>query len=445
MIHNVTNATELTAALSAAAAGDTVRLAGGSYGTYQIRDRAYSGVVRIESADTNNPARFDGLTVRNVTNVTLAGLDLGRPLNTGEADTVTFNTIRDSNNIVLEGVTIHGSRDGNPQNDGRGLVVTNTRGLLIEDSLFTDLNRGLVIEKGFNVVLRDTEWRTIRSDGVVIAAVDGVVIDGNKFSDFRPVVPDHSDVIQFFNTNQTVGSKNITIQNNEILITNYNGTEPTGTQGIFISDPLAFGYENVLIRNNVLFSNGAFHGINIDGGKRVQVTDNTVLSKTGDSRDFWIRVAGSDGVIVDRNFADNIIFSNVTKLFQGENINLKIMPGEASLIPNLLLPSSAADLMAQGIGYAGTLATTAAPVSNALASALSGSINPQQGQQALRAVQIVDDLDTAVPSFAQVFAAEPVSSFEAAPAAREFIGTLNPFGGDFAFRNVIYSDHFALA
>lgn len=440
MIHNIANATELTAALSAAAAGDTLRLAGGSYGTFTIRDRLYVGEVRIESADSANPAQFAGLTVRGSSNITLAGLDLGRPLNTGEPEFTTLNTIRDSNNIKLTGVKVHGSLDDNPQNDGRGLLVVNTRGLLVENSLFTELHRGMVVQQSFNVVVRDSEWKTIRSDGINMAAVEGAVIANNDFSDFRPVVPDHGDVIQFTNTGQTRGSKNITIENNRAIITN--GSD-SPTQGFFISDPGAFGYDNVLIRNNILYGNGAYHGINLDGGRQVQITGNTVLSARGNQNDYWIAVGASEGVVLDGNVTDNILLKDITKLYLGENTNLKLFPSLAAAIPNLSNPLGPADLMITGQGYMDAATVPLAPVSNALATALSGSISPSQSQQAFKPVPIVETVaesQAAVPSFEQVFAAAPVVEPPATVAVETYAS--EPL---WSFRDVIMGHHFAIA
>jgi len=447
VIYNIATAAELTTALGVAVAGDTLRLAAGNYGTFSIRDRVYAGHVRIESADPNNRAQFDGLTVRESSNLTLVNLNLGRTLNAGEPDFTTLNTIRESQNITLTGVKVHGSLDNNPQNDGRGLIVNSSSNVLVENSLFTELHRGLLIGKSNNVVVRDTEFRVIRSDGINVSATEGLVITRSKFSDFRPIVPDHGDAIQFFNTGQTKGSKNITIENNEILITNYDGTEGTGTQGIFISDPLEFGYENILIRNNVLFSNGAFHGINIDGGRKVQITNNTVLSKTTDTKDFWIRLGASDGVIVDGNVADNFIFQNVTKLFQGQNSNLKLFPQLASQVPNLLNPLTADDLVTDGIGYTPPAATAvASPVSSALALALSGTISPSQSQQAFKPVPI-DDAVEAGPvalSLAQVFAAAPV--FEPSPSLAPTFEAVTDYGAQgWTLRDMLSGNHFAIA
>lgn len=447
MIYNVATAAELTTALGRAAAGDTIRLAAGNYGTFTMRDRRYAGTVTIEAADPANPAAFDGLTVRNCANVKLVGLDLGRGITPTEFDFMNLNVIRDSENITLSGVRVHGSLDNNPQNDARGLQVVGTRGVLIEDSVFTELNRALLMGGNSNVVVRNNEFKTIRSDGINLASTDGLVISGNKFSDFRPIATDHSDAIQFGNTGQTMGVKNVTIEDNEILITNGEGGEFTGTQGIFISDPLQFGYDNILIRNNVIYSNGAFHGINVDGARQLMILNNTVLSQRTDSKDFWIRIGGSDGVVLDGNIADTFVFANVTRLFQGENTNLRLFPHLANQIPNINSPDQITDLFVPGQGFVTDSVTAQAPVSGALASALSGSISPSQSQQAFKPVPIEEeapDAGTVGLSLAQIFTAAPV--VEATLSMTSEYGGATDFSAPiWSVRDTISPQHFAFA
>ena len=57
----VSNAAQLSAALSSAHAGDTILLAGGNYGDFSISNLSFSSQVTIESADPTNPAVFRSL------------------------------------------------------------------------------------------------------------------------------------------------------------------------------------------------------------------------------------------------------------------------------------------------------------------------------------------------------------------------------------------------
>jgi hypothetical protein len=440
----IANAAQLTTALAAAKGGETFLLAAGNYGTYTIRDKLFASEVRIESENPDNAAIFDRLVVRGSSSLTFVGLDLGRALAEGEPNFTQLNNVRDSENITFSKVRFHGSLDNNPSNDGLGLHVLNTKGIVFEDVLFTELMRGVVVEKSFNLVARSSEWKTIRSDGMNVIATEGVMISDNLFTDFRPVFPDHGDAIQFWNTGQTKGSRDITIENNRVFFPTHSGVKGEGMQGIFISDPLAFGYENVLIRNNILYSNGAFHGINVDGGRKLQITGNTVLSQSGNDNDFWIRVGDSDGVLIDDNIADTFILKNVTKLFQGENVNLKVTPSKASLIPDRNNPSSLDDLYATDIGFvplADSSTLEQAPVSDALASALSGWIEAKDGAKVMQSPVAADGEEQ---SASQIFAAVPVIEAEGLTVAEMEPAPMS-LSEPWSAPSALFADHFAFA
>ena len=383
-IFNVSNATQLQSALASAVGGDKILLAAGDYGNVSINNRNYSSNVTVQVQSFQNPAHFDGLFIQNSKNLTFSGLDIGRDLNAGEPEYTQLNWIRSSSNIKLSGVTIHGSMDNNPQNDGVGIVLTEVTGFNINNSKFTELYRGVAVQQSANVTIQSTEFKTIRSDGIVNAAVDGVYYDNNTFSDFRPVIPDHADFIQFWNTGQTRGSNNITIKNNVMMQPEFSGIEGTGVQGIFISDPLAYGYKNILIQNNLVYSNGAYNGITVNGGTGVQILDNTVISQSTDDKQFWIRLQATDKVRVEGNIADNITqLSGVTGLYMANNINFTVTPAMRALVPNLNAPTSAADLLVQEAGYEIRGALALSPVSSAVATSLGSLIGGHSSGAAL--------------------------------------------------------------
>jgi hypothetical protein len=379
-IYNVSNATQLQSALTSAVGGDKILLAAGNYSSVSINGRNYASNVTVQVQSFQNPAHFDGLFVQNSKNLTFSGLDLGRSLASGEAEFTQLNWIKNSSNIKLSGVTVHGSLDNNPQNDGLGLVLTNVTGFNINNSKFTELYRGVATQQSANVTIQSSEFKTIRSDGLVNTAVDGIYIEGNKFSDFRPVLPDHADFIQFWNTGQTRGANNITIKNNVMMQPEFSGVEGTGVQGIFISDPLAYGFKNILIQNDLIYSNGAFNGITVNGGTGVQILDNTVVSKATDDKQFWIRLEATDKVRGEGNVADNItLVKNVTGLYQANNINFTVTPTLRSLLPNLNAPTSSADLSVAEAGYELPGARALSPVSSAAGSSLGGLLGGVTG------------------------------------------------------------------
>jgi preprotein translocase subunit YajC len=417
-IFNVTNATQLQGALASAQGGDRIVLAAGNYGTVKIANRDFGSEVTVQAAQVGTSVRFDGLQVNNSKNLTFRGMDVGRALNDGEPDWTQLSTIRDSSNIKLSFVRIHGSEDGNPANDGVGLEVSNVHHLNVSNSSFSDLRRGIFAQKSSFVVIQSNELKTIREDGLSVAAVDNIVIDKNRFSEFQPNSTDHSDFIQFFNTNQTKGSSNITIKNNVMTQSDHGGTN--GTQGIWMSDPASFGYKNLLIQNNLIWSNDMHNGITVRGGDLVRILGNTVLSKADDAEQLWIRLENSSRIVLEGNITDNILVNNVTSLVQLNNVNFTATPDARSLVPQLNAPASAQDLMVAGIGYKGDTLPQNAPVSTAAGSSIGGLLSRATGAS-LGKIQVAESADQQVsPTVAKLHPALVEAVPVEAPALPKF-------------------------
>lgn len=378
-VYSVSNASELQAAMASVIGGDRVVLASGDYGNLQIINKNYASNVTIEAAAGASPAHLDGLFVQNVTNLTVKGLDLGRALNPGEPDYTQLNYIRNSSNIKLDGITVHGSYDNEPANDGFGIVVTGVTNIQVVNSHFEELYRGMNFRQCENVFVEGNDIVRMRSDGFVVSATDNITFDGNHFSEFMPQLPDHADFIQFWNIGETRGSNNITIKNNEMMQEYFSGVSQTGVQGIWISDPEEYGYKNVLIQNNILWSNDAYNGISVIGGDGVQILGNTVVSKATDVEQFWIRMEYTNNLVIEGNVTDNIITKNVTNYFQHNNINFGVEPGLRGLIGNLETPASASELLVDGVGYHAFVTPAPGAVSSAMSSGLKDLLSAASG------------------------------------------------------------------
>jgi hypothetical protein len=361
----VTNATQLSSALSQATGGDIIKLASGNYGSFGFKNYNFTSPVTVISEDAGNLASFNNLEVRSSKNLSLVSLDVGRPLAAGEPDFTKMAAAFDSTNITFDRIRFHGSLDGDPTNDGRGLHVSNVTGLVLKDSSFEQLRIGLIVERSNLVKIVGNDVHDIALDGFEIAGTNNLVVDGNTFDRFFPLAGDHPDAIQLFNTNMPTGSSNITITNNVML-----QTAGKGPQGIFISDPGTFGFTNVLVKNNLLYGNEQYNGITVKGGRGVAIVDNTVLSKEGDAASFWIRLQDTDNVLVQNNLTEDIVvLTGVTKLALVDNVNLKVTPWEKAGL-NLISPSEVAHLMRSDVGYGSAAVQSAAPVSSAAGNSL---------------------------------------------------------------------------
>lgn len=361
-LHRVANSTQLQTALAKAVGGDSILLAPGNYGKVSIYNRNYASNVTIQTASTADRAHLDGLFVSNSKNLTFSGLDLGRGVAPGEVAVSTqLNWVRDSSNIRFTGVEIHGSEDNNPANDGMGMVATRVTGFRMDNSTFSELYRGLFVQQSSNAQILSNSFETIRSDGFMGAALNGATIADNSFTDFRPILGDHADAIQFWNTSQTVGSSNVTIRGNVIAPGQFGTVEVGNVQGIWIADPLTYGYKNFNISNNLIYTHGVWNGMGLYGGTTFTVANNTLLSQSGDREYVWMRAENMSGLTLKNNVAEDIILKNVTGLIQSNNIDLSNTPSFRSLIPDVDTPATLRDLIVTGAGFqAPTVTNTAA-------------------------------------------------------------------------------------
>jgi hypothetical protein len=357
---NVSNNSQLQSALTSARGGDTIVLAAGNYGQGYITNRDYGSTVTIKSA-TLHKAHFDYLQVNGSSNLRFEGLDVGHTLTGTENQNTHYARVTNSDYIKMVGIAFHGSLDNNPANDGIGLNVTGSNHFQLMGSSFRELYRGAFLQQDSDVTVASNSFQMIRTDGLDFGAVNGAVVDKNTFTNFHPAAGDHADAIQFWLTSQPYGSSNITLTNNVIM-----QGSGTGLQGIFMSDPMSYGYKNVLIQNNLVYGNDQYHGIYLNGVHGAQVIGNTMLSASNDSKRMWIELYNGSNFTLKDNLADSIeVKAGATGVTMSHNANLMFDPSIRSLIPDLNSPTSAKDLIINNYGYhvpGTTVSTGTAPV-----------------------------------------------------------------------------------
>ncbi|GAO40125.1 hypothetical protein SCH01S_43_00260 [Sphingomonas changbaiensis NBRC 104936] len=403
---NVSNSSQLQSALSHAAGGDTIVLAAGNYGTSYINDRNYSAGVTIKSASLSNRAHFDYLAISNSNNLRFEGLDVGHALRHGENPSSPYARVTDSDNIKMVGMSFHGSLDNHPANDGVGLNVTNSDHFQLMGSTFRDLYRGAYIQQASDVTVASNSFQMIRTDGLDFGAVNGAVVDKNSFTNFHPIAGDHADAIQFWLTGQPHGSSNIAITNNTIM-----QGSGTGMQGIFMSDPKAFGYNNVRIQNNLVYGNDQYHGIFLNGVHGAQVIGNTMLSKSTDHKMMWIDLHNGSNFTVRDNLAESIqVQRGATGVSMSHNATPATVGSFHALFPHLDAPTSVNDLITHGYGYQlpGSISTGIAPVATALGQSIGSMVGPTSTATSAQVSHtVVAEPTHAPPTLSQVFPSAP--------------------------------------
>lgn len=384
---SIANRQELVAALNHAAGGETFVLAAGNYGDIDIRNRHYAAAITIQSASDANLAKFSGITIDGSSNIAIKAVDVGRAMTWQEQDFGKMVSVFDSANVTLDHVRFHGTLDNNPRNDGWGLVVSDSRNVRVTSSDFTELHRGAVFQRSDQLVVEGNSFHNIRSDGADFTSVGNVLVKDNQFRDFYFAPGDHPDAIQFWTEGQTRASSNITITGNQV----FQGSG-LALQGIHMRDEVGtMPFTNVTIDNNLLYANDLWHGIHVDHGRGISITNNTVVSRTTDDPFFWIKVENVAGVTIQRNVTDMVIADDrVTGAAISDNLQLRGNAGLAALVPNLNhgAATTVADLLVNGYGYhpGGALPASppAPPASTPPAAALPKTIYGLAGSDTVR-------------------------------------------------------------
>ena len=337
----------LKAALDGAKGGETFRLAAASFGDVALTKRRFEKPVTLVSDDAARPATLERVRLSGVSGLHFRDLAIGGPKRAGEPEFAKLAEIRDSADIRLDGVHVHGSLDKDPGNDIWGVLFSDCADVTVMRSRFEEVFRALVFQRARDVEIAHNSFTMIRSDGIDIDSVQTLRIDGNRFSSFHPVRDDHADAIQFWNINGPP-STDITVSNNVLL-----EGEGTGPQGIFISTARSGRFQRVRVLNNLLYSSGAWHGILVEGADDVVVRGNTTLSRRDDDKIFWINLTDVSGAELDGNVTERVILKNVTGLTMGKNLDLEKSPGMARKFKDIGLgaAASAPGLVMPGIGY----------------------------------------------------------------------------------------------
>lgn len=337
----------LKAALERAKGGETLRLASATFADLALSKRRFSKPVVIVSDDAAHPAIIERVRLYQVSGIHFRDLAMGGAKRDGEPEYAKIAEIRDSSDIHLDRVFVHGSLDGDTSNDISGLAFGDCADISVSGGRFEELFRAVVFQRVRDIAVTDNRFHMIRSDGADFDSVHNIRIDGNRFSSFHPVGDDHPDAIQFFNVNGPP-STDIVISNNVLL-----EGDGVGPQGILMNTAKSGPFQRVRILNNLFYSSGAWHGILVEDAHDVVVRGNTTLSRRDDDKILWIALSRVTGGELDGNVAERIILKDSNGVTVGKNLDLEKSPGMAKKIKglNLGVAATAAGLIVPGIGY----------------------------------------------------------------------------------------------
>lgn len=306
---------QLYEALKLARGGETITLAPGVYSGLAFKAAPkFDKLVTITSANPSRRAVFSDFALTGAKGLRFTNLDLVPLPHDVAADGSywAFKILR-SEDVHFDRVSIHGSLDGDSTNDVQGLQLRFSTNLTVTNCEFQQLERALLISQTSKVVASGNYAHDLRSDGFDLVEVHDIRLIDNTFRDFTPIGDDHPDAIQFWTTGTKVASRDIVIADNVIL----RGSADY-MQGIFLRDQVGtLPYERVTIRNNLVVGTG-YNGIRIQGARDLTLTDNQLVSFEGDHKTFML-VQGADKVIASGNSASKIDFGDSTNVTQGRN------------------------------------------------------------------------------------------------------------------------------
>ncbi|WP_293679433.1 right-handed parallel beta-helix repeat-containing protein [uncultured Phenylobacterium sp.] len=351
MITTVSTSAALVSALGTARSGDTILLKSGLYSPISLANLNFSSSVTIASEAGGVAAKLAGLKISNCSG--LAFRDLEFVVN--PAGGTNQFLVSGSQNIHLSGLDVHGTLDGNPQNDAAGLELKYSSNITITDSEFHELYYALGHRDISGLTVIDNTFHNLRMDGIRGAGTSNLEIASNTFRNFHRAVGDHSDAIQFWNSPTVPFVSKLNIHDNIIL-----RDDGTPMQGIFLNiDNGTQYYRDVSITQNLIVG-ASYNGISVWGATNLKVEGNTVVGLSYQKA--WIRIENVAGGSLAHNSANTVIVSSkVTGVAVSDNTTLPLDTDNGAAILAAWVLDQAATVVGQIVGGGGadTLTGTA--------------------------------------------------------------------------------------
>lgn len=363
----------LVSALKSAHAGDTIKLAPGTYAPTLISGIKVDGVT-ITSLDPANQATFTKLIIKNSEGLTFHNLEFVVDANAAANP----YQVLSSNNISFDQLNVHGSLDGNAANDIAAMMIRSSSNVSVTNSEFQQLEHGISHLNSSGLTVAGNQFHDIRTDGVRGGGSSNVTISDNYFTDFYPADGDHPDAIQFWTGNTSASATDITVVNN--VITRGAG-EPI--QGIFFRDQVGdLPYNNVVVANNLVVG-GMPNGIAVSSTNNLVVEGNTVTGLP-DSLS-WIRVNNANDVTISNNTTTMLSLDANGALVQSGNVIVDAPTDGGMAIQRAWL--NARELSSEAmLDRSASLGSTTGDVANAITSIL-GEVLDEDARQVMAAIE----------------------------------------------------------
>jgi parallel beta-helix repeat protein len=333
--YTVSTTAALASTLATAQGGDTVLLAPGEYDNVVIKNLSFASAVTVASQDPTHPAVLTSLLVTGDKYLNLSHLEFD--LSAAQMGAATPFRVANSSRVTLSYLDVHGSMDGNPQDDAIAMAVNNSNYVTVSNSEFQQAAVAITHLGDTHLTITGNSFHDLRYDGVHGSGSNWVTVSNNTFTSFYPVGTqptggDHPDAIQFFTLGTTVATHDLVVTGNTIV-----RGAGAPTHGVFFDDEVGtLPFQNVTIKNNTVIGEGC-DGISVNHAANVTIAGNTVQAYVdlNPSRIQLINVAGAS--VTNNSAAKYAYDPTVTGL---TTANDKVIAAVAT--PDALLSASSA-------------------------------------------------------------------------------------------------------
>ena len=266
------DALTFAAALTRAGPGDRILVAPGAYGDAVIGPRRGQGALTIAAANPADPPVFRSIFIREADGLTLENLRVAFGVSPAPQSERAVE-IRQSSRIRLRGLAISSAANADAADDATGLIIRDSRDVMVEASSFTDVFRGAVLYDSAGVAIRASRFARLGSDGVAGRGAQGLVIENNTFTDFTPADPVrwHPDAVQLWSRGAERANECIVIRGNDI-----SRGAGAPAQGVFLKTP-EIRSRDILIEGNRI-EQAMGQGVFVQNAADVTIRGNTLIA-----------------------------------------------------------------------------------------------------------------------------------------------------------------------
>jgi len=221
----VSNSAELMEAYQELKAGSGGTILLSDTATYDLRSfdslNEIDSAVTIRSADSDNPATINSIRLTGAENLTIEDVHIHMDGDPNSFDDIALR-ISSSTDIVIRDSVMTSDASAplgtvdTPDAAAQLALVRNSTDITFEGNNISGFNHGLAFMDSHGINISNNEMSAMQGDGIRIAGVNGLLIEGNHLYDFLGATQNanHSDMIQFWGINTTINTENVVIREN---------------------------------------------------------------------------------------------------------------------------------------------------------------------------------------------------------------------------------------